>query len=178
MPRHPPSLPHLNQEGRFGEIQVRLPSVQGNLHPIQLIQVVLQRGRDVDVPIPRQVADGVGGEEGGRREGGKKGGRKGRRGTEGVNGRSNGPVTLQGHEARRLLSERPVYKASFLSLRSYFFLCHGLDCAECLIPSKHVPSTYRMGCSKWEKRASSLSPMLVLRVAWVCVVMYSRERKD
>jgi len=51
----------------------------------------------------RSLRASEGRREGGR-EGGKERGREGRRGTEGVNGRSNGPVTLQGHEARRLFS--------------------------------------------------------------------------
>lgn len=43
----------------FSEIHIRRTSVEAHTDPLQLLQVVLQLTCDIDLPILRQITDGL-----------------------------------------------------------------------------------------------------------------------
>jgi len=47
---------HLNQQGRLGKVEVGLTAIQGDLEPVELIEVVLQGGCDVNVPVTGEIS--------------------------------------------------------------------------------------------------------------------------
>jgi len=42
--------PYLDQQRRLGKVEVGLPTIQGDLEPVQFIEVVLQGGGNVLLP--------------------------------------------------------------------------------------------------------------------------------